>query len=58
MLGPDLAVIAMDPTEQLIRALERLTTRTARSVFKPPSFNGEGEVELFVERFDEVTMEN
>lgn len=50
--------ITRDPTEQLVKVLEKLTVSSVRSVFKAPTFNSDGEVELFIKRFQEVAIEN
>lgn len=40
--------------KQLVRALEGLMTPPSRTVFKAPTFNGEGGVKLFLEQFKDV----
>lgn len=53
----DLMAAAADSTEQLVRVLERLTPVTVPS-FRTPTFNGEGEAELFIEQLRDVTDAN
>lgn len=44
--------------KQLRHALESLRHLSQTSQFNAPTFNGEGEVELFVEQFVDMTAEN
>lgn len=52
-LAEDLAETT--PVDTLVQALGKLTHR---STFKAPSYSGEGEVELFLEQFQDVALAN
>lgn len=54
---PEFTATAINPTEQIVQALERLMP-DAGSLFKGPIFNGQSEVELFLEQFEDVTAAN
>lgn len=49
--------LVTDPTEQLVITLERLTP-PSRFSLKAPTFNGSGDVELFIEQFEDVAEAN
>lgn len=56
-MDADLVAAATDPTEHLIRALWRIAP-VSRTNFKAPTFSRVGEVELFLEQFQEIASAN
>lgn len=56
-VDPELTALATDPTNQLVRTLEGRMP-SSRTKLKASTFNGDGEVEPFVELFEEVSEAN
>lgn len=53
-----LAVAADSVIEQLCRVIERLTPGASSIPLKPPTFNGEDEVQVFIQQFRDVATVN
>lgn len=58
MVDTDLLNAAVGPMDQLVQALENLQAPTTSKPFQVPTFNGEGEEDLFVTQSRDVATEN